>query len=181
MHGQQNIKIPNGIFLDTVHLQQIILFAIFCVHYLYIMCTVYKIREVNNESMNYRVLSRATMINLLTKVAIIVGRSVRIVCFCSIITKFEITQRVLVKLGNKKLQENPSSISQVLLCERSGGQPNGRRDITKLRVAFRKFGAVNIFLYVFCIKYFPQNICTLRRKGIPVQIQIFAFKNFSRH
>jgi len=50
-----------------------------------------KIREVNNESMYYRVLSTATMINLLTNVAIIVDRSVRIVCFCSIITKFEFT------------------------------------------------------------------------------------------
>ena len=49
------------------------------------------IREVNNESMYYRELSTATMINLLTNVAIIVGRSERIACSCSIITKFEFT------------------------------------------------------------------------------------------
>jgi len=79
--------------------------------------------------MNYRVLSTATMVNLLTKVATTVGRSVRILCFCSIITIFEFTWWVLVKLGNKKLQENACTSSQVLLCGRREGQSNGRRDI----------------------------------------------------
>jgi hypothetical protein len=129
------------------------------------MCCARRSKEANNESMDYRLLSTATKINLLSKVAIIVSRSLRVGCFCSIWTKSEFTWYVFVKLCNKKLQDNPSPNSQVFLCVRSDGQSKGRTDIRKLRIALRIFRTVNQFLYFVFSTFLKTSVEDIKQES----------------
>ena len=58
-----------------------------------------------------------------------------------ILIKLEFSRQFFEKSSNTKFNENPSSGSRVVHADRRNGRTDGRKDMTKLIVAFRKFAS----------------------------------------